>query len=169
MILELFGATQENAYFAIRAALFALALLPMFGISATVALGWFFGLPIYTTAIISVLGNFAPVPIVIIFVRSALDWMRRKSVRLGKIADKLEQRAKNRSSRLERGEFIGLMIYVAAPIPFIPGTGAWTGSLIAGVFGMRLKTAISAIGIGVVIGTIIMTIATYGVLGWIFG
>ena len=117
------------------------------------------GLPIHTTAIISILGNMLPVPLIIIFVRKVFFWMRKKSRRLGRLADRLENKAKSKGAKLYRGEIIGLMIFVAIPLP---GTGAWTGALIAAMLDIRLKVALPAIGAGVLIAGILITGITYG-------
>ena len=117
------------------------------------------GLPIYTTAIISIIGNMLPVPIIIIFIRKIFAWMRKKSRRLGRLVDRLENKAKSKGAKLYRGEIIGLIIFVAIPLP---GTGAWTGALIAAMLDIRLKIALPAIGVGVIIAGILMTGLTYG-------
>ena len=100
-----------------------------------------------------------PVPFIIVFVRKVFGWMRKKSRHLGMFADKLESRAKSKGAKLYRGELIGLMIFVAIPLP---GTGAWTGALIAAILDLRLKAAIPAIFAGVLIAGILITGITYG-------
>ena len=67
-----------------------------------------------------------------------------------------------RSDAIQKGEFIGLMLFVGIPIP---GTGAWTGSLIAAMLGIDRKKAVPAILLGILIATVIMCIVSYGMLG----
>jgi len=110
---------------------------------------------------ICIVGNILPVPFIVIFIRKIFDWMRTISNSLGKIADKFEEKAKSRGPRLQRGVFIGLLLFVAIPIP-LPGMGAWTGALISAIFNIRLKTALPAIGLGVVIASLITISAIYG-------
>ncbi len=107
----------------------------------------------------SVLGNMLPVPFILLFIRKILQWMKRYP-RLGKIATKLEDRAKKKSSKVQKSELVGLCILVAIPLP---GTGAWTGALVAALMEMRLKRAIPTIFIGVLIAGILVTLACSGV------
>jgi uncharacterized membrane protein len=86
---------------------------------------------------------------------------------LGRIADKFEEKGKKGGVRLRHGVFIGLMIFVAIPVP-LPAMGAWTGALIAALFDIRLRTALPAIGIGVVIASLITLGATYGLISLVF-
>jgi uncharacterized membrane protein len=117
------------------------------------------GLPVHTAALISLIGNMIPIPFIIIFARKIFAWMRKKSPRLGRMADRLENKAKLKGARLYRSQLIGLMIFVAIPLP---GTGAWTGALIAAILDIRLKAALPAICAGVVIAGILISGITYG-------
>jgi len=133
------------------------------GLSMAIPLGAVMGLPAPASALSSIAGNILPVPFVILFVCKIFSWMRKKSERLEKFADKYEKRAKEKGSRFGHSMFVGLLFFVAAPIP-LPGMGAWTGALIAGIFGVKLKVAVPAIGIGVVIAGLLATGVTYGFL-----
>ncbi len=115
-------------------------------------------IPVLTASIV---GNMIPVPFIILFVRRVFDWMKKKSRRLGSIAEKLEKRAENKMDMLVKYELLGLYILVAIPLP---GTGAWTGSLVAALFNLRLKNAFPAILLGVITAGIIMSVITYGVV-----
>jgi len=133
------------------------------GPTMAIPIGAALGLPPIPNALASIIGNALPTPVVIIFVRKAFEWMRKKSKRLGRLADKFEEKAKSKGAKFRNGMFICLMLFVAIPLP-LPGMGAWTGSLIAAVFNVRLKIALPAIGIGVVIAGAIATAVTYGVI-----
>lgn len=128
------------------------------GIPAGVALG----LPISAALLAAVLGNMLPVPFVILFIRRIFKWVRIHIPRLGGFVDRLEARAyaKINNKRLVRWQAWGLLLFVAIPLP---GTGAWTGSLIAALMDLRLKNAVPVIFVGVVIAGLIMTALTYGV------
>ncbi len=115
-------------------------------------------IPVLTASIV---GNMIPVPFIILFVRRVFEWMKKKSRRLGTIAEKLEKRAENKMDMLVKYELLGLYILVAIPLP---GTGAWTGSLVAALFNLRLKNAFPAILLGVITAGIIMSVITYGVV-----
>ena len=137
-----------------------ISMLPVIELRGAIPIGvGILGLPIYTAALISIVGNMLPVPFIIIFIRRIFGWMRKKSKRLGALADRFEKKAMSKGSSLYKGELIGLMIFVAIPLP---GTGAWTGSLIAALLNIRLKAAMPAIAIGVLIAGIIVTSITYG-------
>lgn len=106
---------------------------------------------------LSVIGNMAPVPVILLFVRRVFDWMKKKSERLGNIARKFEEKAESKKDKVQKYEFWGLLIFVAIPAP---GTGAWTGALIAAMLDMRLKRAVPAILLGVVTAGLIMTVGS---------
>ena len=130
------------------------------------ALPWAVGnqLPLLPSLITAIVGNMLPVPFIILFIRQIFAWMKKKSPRLGAIAGKMEQKAENKREILVKYELLGLFILVALPLP---GTGAWTGALVAAIFDLRLKTALPAIFLGVVTAGLIMTAISYG-LGALF-
>ena len=104
-----------------------------------------------------VIGNCLPVPFLILFVRPVFDWMKRTSKRLSHIVEKLETKAHDKAEKIKKYEMLGLFLFVAIPLP---GTGAWTGSLIAAVFGMRVKDSVPMICLGVLAAGIIMTLGS---------
>jgi len=162
IVLDFFENLFGSQQLAWVAAIFMLSLLPgVGGPMTTIPLGVALGLPVFTAAIVCIIGNIFPVTFIILFIRTIFGWMRRLSKRLGRIADKFEEKAKSRGKRLSHGVFIGLMIFVAIPLP-LPGMGAWTGALIAAIFNVRLKIALPAISIGVVIAASIATAVTIG-------
>ena len=111
--------------------------------------------------IAAVVGNMVPVPFIIIFISRIFDLLRRRFARLDGFITRLEKRAEDKSETVEKYGLIGLVILVAIPLP---GTGAWTGSLVAAIMKMKLKQAIPAIFVGVVIAGLIMSAVTYGVI-----
>lgn len=104
-----------------------------------------------------VIGNCLPVPFLILFVRPVFEWMRRTSKWLGNIVDKLEAKAHGKAEKVKKYEMLGLFLFVAIPLP---GTGAWTGSLIAAVLGMRVKDSVPMICLGVLAAGILMTLGS---------
>ena len=107
----------------------------------------------------SVIGNLVPIPFLVIFTRKVFEWLQTKSEWLSKMVKRLEEKADKNKDVVLRSEFWGLMILVAIPLP---GTGAWTGALVAAMLNMRLTRALPAIGIGVALAGIIVTTITYG-------
>jgi len=123
-----------------------------------------FHFPWYYAFLLAIIGNLLPVPFILLF----LDAVSRLLSKIGifkRILEWLFERTKRRGRIIERYERIGLTLFVAIPLPV---TGAWTGSLVAVLFGLRFKHALLSIFIGVLIAGIIVTCAT--LLGWsIFG
>lgn len=137
-----------------------IAALPVLELRGAIPYGVANGLPYLGVLAVSVIGNMLPVPFIILFVRKIFDWMKKKSKFLAGIAEKLEKRAENKMDVIEKYEMLGLFILVAIPLP---GTGAWTGSLISALLGLRLKNAFPMILLGVLTACVIMMIISYGV------
>ena len=118
------------------------------------------GLDIRIALPVAIVGNLIPVPFIIVFIRKIFKWLQAKSQRLGSLVRRLEAKADAKKSQVLKYEFWGLMILVAIPLP---GTGAWTGALVAAMLDMQLKRAFPAIAVGVAVAGLIVTTATYGV------
>ena len=137
-----------------------ISMLPVVELRGGLPAGVAMGLPIPTAYIAALVGNMLPVPFIILFIRPLFQWLRVHVPKLGGFASQLEQRAQEKSVDVARFQLWGLLIFVAIPLP---GTGAWTGALIAAVMDMRLRRAVPAIFAGVVIAGLIITVLTYGV------
>jgi len=109
---------------------------------------------------IACVGNLLPVPFIIVFIRRIFAWIRRKIPKLDGLVSRLEARAMGKSERVEKSIFWGLLAFVAIPLP---GTGAWTGALIAAMLDIRLKRAFPAIVLGVVLAGLVVGLASHGV------
>ena len=108
-----------------------------------------------------VIGNIIPIPFILLFIRQIFKLMKKTKVFRGLI-EKLENRAMGKSDKIKRYEFWGLMLFVGIPLP---GTGAWTGALIASLLEIDIKKSSLAILCGLVIATIIMYIFSYVLVG----
>ena len=139
---------------------FGLAMVPVFELRGAIPVGVAAGLPFWTVFLTAFLGNLLPVPFLILFTRRVFEWLRTKSALLELFVSRLERKAASKEDLLKKYELLGLCILVAIPLP---GTGAWTGSLVAAVFDIRLKHAFPAIALGVLIAGIIVSAVTYGV------
>ena len=106
-----------------------------------------------------ILANLLPVPFVIVFLRRILSWMQRRGGKLASAACWLEHRGRAKSARIKRSELLGLYLFVAIPLP---GTGAWTGALVAALLDMRMRKAVPSILLGVLIAGILVSGITYG-------
>ena len=139
---------------------FIVSLMPLLECRGGIVVGRLLGLPLVTTIVFSVLGNILPIPFILLFIKKIFAWL--KPTRLfGKFICKLEERALKKSEALKKGEFVGLLLFVGIPLP---GTGAWTGSLISALFGVKIKKASIAILLGIAIATVIMSLLMYGIL-----
>lgn len=139
---------------------FLISMVPVLELRVAIPAGVIAGLDIKIALLTAVIGNLVPIPFIIVFIRKIFKWMQTKSERLAKIVKHFEDQAESKKEQVLRYEFWGLMIFVAIPLP---GTGAWTGALIAAMLDMQLKRAFPAIAAGVLAAATIVTILTYGV------
>lgn len=139
---------------------FGFAMVPVFELRGAIPIGVASGLPFWSAFLTAFLGNLLPVPFLILFTRRIFEWLRKKSSFLERLVSRMEKKAASKEELLKKYELLGLCILVAIPLP---GTGAWTGSLVAAVFDIRLKHAFPAIALGVLIAGVIVSIVTYGV------
>jgi uncharacterized membrane protein len=138
---------------------FLVSMLPIVELRGAIPIGVGAGLGTLPAMITAVIGNMVPVPFIIMFIRHIFAWLRVKSARLERLVSRLESRAEGKWEKVHRYQLLGLMILVAIPLP---GTGAWTGALVAALMDIRLKNAVPAIFLGVVIAGILVTGITYG-------
>jgi uncharacterized membrane protein len=122
-------------------------------------------IPITRAIPICIVGNIIPIPFILLFIRQIFQWMKKIKMFRG-LVEKLENRAMSKSDSIRKYEFWGLVLFVGIPLP---GTGAWTGSLIAALLEMDIKKAVLAELLGIVIATVIMSFVSYGLLGALLG
>lgn len=125
----------------------------------------FLNIPMWRAIPVGIIGNLLPIPFILLLITKIFDWMKGTK-RLKPVVEKLEKKAMSQSANIEKYEFWGLVAFVGIPLP---GTGAWTGALIAALLGIRFRKAFPAIVIGVCLAACIMTIISYGIVGGIFG
>ena len=141
---------------------FFCAMLPIIECRGAIPLGCALGLPWWQTALFSIAGNMLPVPFILLFIRAVLKWMAECRVRFfNKIAAWLNRKIEKHKGTIEKYSYWGVMIFVGVPLP---GTGAWTGTLIASVLGLDSKKSFLAAFGGVLMATVIMTLISYGVM-----
>ncbi len=136
-----------------------ISMAPVLELRGAIPIATANGLNFWVAIVCAIIGNMIPVPFIIIFIRKIFALLRKLSLKLDKIVRKIEERARKKSDVVLKYAFWGLVILVAIPLP---GTGAWTGALVAAMLDMRLKKALPAIGFGVVIAAIIVAFVTYG-------
>ena len=110
---------------------------------------------------ICIIGNILPIPFILLFIKKIFQWMKKVKCFRGLIV-KLENRAMGRSEKIQQYEFWGLVLFVGIPLP---GTGAWTGALIASLLGIDIKKSSLAILCGIAMATVIMYIVSYVLVG----
>ena len=138
---------------------FITAMMPIIELRGAIPLGVSLGLSHIESMLISCVGNMVPVPFIILFARKIFEWMKRKSARLGAFADRMVARAYSTRDVIRKWQMLGLVVLVAIPLP---GTGAWTGALVAAVFNLRMRLALPAILLGVLIAGVLVTGITFG-------
>lgn len=139
---------------------FFLSMVPVVELRGAIPYGVANGLSPFMAMGTAILGNLVPAPLIIIFIRPIFNWLKTKN-RIRRLIERLERRAAKKSGLVHQYAWLGLCLLVAIPLP---GTGAWTGALVAALMDMRLKRAMPAICLGVVIAGVIITGLSYGFL-----
>ncbi len=137
---------------------FLISMVPVVELRGAVPIAVHDGLNIWLALGVSIVGNLVPVPFIILFVRNLFDFLRKHFSKLDGIITRIEKRAEKKSKTVLKYAFWGLFVLVAIPLP---GTGAWTGALVAAMLDMRLKRAFPSIALGVIAAGIIMAIVSY--------
>lgn len=140
---------------------FLCSMIPIIELRGAIPMGAAFGLPIWKTYLLSIVGNMVPVPFILLFIKKIIQWMNNSKVKFfNKIGGFLIRKAEKNREKIEKYSFWGVCLFVAIPLP---ATGAWTGSLVAAVIDMKFWKAMLSAFVGVLISGIIMTLISYGV------
>ncbi|MBQ9692259.1 MAG: small multi-drug export protein [Clostridia bacterium] len=143
-----------------RVIVFVLSMVPVIELRGAIPVGWGFKLPLWQTLVLSIGGNILIIPFVILLFNRVLELLRKFRLTT-KIANFIEARTQRKSEKVENWVFLGLMLFVAIPLP---GTGAWTASMIAGLLQMKMRKAFLPVALGVICAAVIVTLVTYGVV-----
>ena len=136
------------------------AMMPILEIRGAIPVGVASGLDPWIAFAVGFVGNMLPIPILILLTRKIIEWLKKHNV-LVKLTAWLENKGSKGAQKVQKYSFWGLFILVAIPLP---GTGAWTGALVASLLDMRLKRALPAIAMGVAVAGLIVLLVTYGVI-----
>lgn len=147
-----------------KLSIFLVSLLPLIEERGGLLLAKMLQIPMWEAVFWCVVGNILPIPFILFGIKKLIHWL--STHHLSKIAEWLEKKAIKNKPKIDKYGFWGLALFVGIPLP---GTGAWTGCLIAALFEMDLKKATLSILIGVAMAAIIMTLVSYGLLGAVFG
>lgn len=137
-----------------------LSMIPVLELRASIPVGSSLGLNAWQCAVAAIVGNMIPVPFVILFIRKIFAYLKENWPKLSRFVERLEAKAEKKKPLVQKYAILGLTLLVAIPLP---GTGAWTGALVAAMLDIRLKRAIPCILLGVVIAAVIVTMITYGI------
>ena len=140
---------------------FILSMMPIGVLRVGLPYGIALGLEYPLALVAALLGNMIPVPFIIVYIKRIFVWMRRHMPVFDSFITKMENKANLKGETVEKYGPAGLLLFVAIPLP---GTGAWTGALIAALLDMKTEKAVPYIMLGVCIAASIMTLVTYGVI-----
>ncbi len=161
IILGLFGGAGAIGS-AKEIIVFLISLMPILELRGGLIAAALLGLKPIPSYIISIVGNLIPVPFILLFINKILAWMRTCKIKcLNSFANWLDAKVEKNKSQIEKYGYWGLVLFVGIPLP---GTGAWTGCLIASVLELDRKKSFIATVIGVFIASIIMMILSFGIL-----
>lgn len=144
-----------------EAIVFIISLMPLLELRGGLLAAAILKIPYLKAAIICIVGNILPIPFILLFLNKIFDLME-KFEPTKNLVSYFKDKAKKNKSKIDKYGFWGLVLFVGIPLP---GTGAWTGALVASVFNMDIKKSALAIFIGIILAFIIMSIVSYGIVG----
>ena len=156
-------ANNMPSFLSPEAAIFLVSMVPILELRGGLLLASILKIPMVQASIICIIGNILPIPFILLFIRQIFKWLKKTKL-FRPLIEKLEKRAMGKSDKIKRFEFWGLVCFVGVPLP---GTGGWTGALIASLLEVDLKKSVPAILLGICMATVIMLIVSYGMLGTI--
>ena len=154
-------AVTLGKYVSKEAVVFIISMIPILELRGGLIVSKLLEVPITTAIPLCIIGNIIPIPFILLFIKQIFKWMKKIRLFRG-LVEKLENKPMSKSDNIKRYEFWGLVLFVGIPLP---GTGAWTGSLIAALLDVDFKKAVLAELLGIAIATVIMSIFSYGLLG----
>ena len=160
-IVSAFGGLASFAY-GKELLVFVISLMPILELRGGLLAAALIGLDPIPSYIISIIGNIIPVPFILLLINKILNWMRKSNINFfNKIAKWLDEKVEKHKGQIEKVGYLGIVLFVGIPVP---GTGAWTGSLIASVLEMDRKKTFLAVLVGIFLASIIMMLISFGVL-----
>ena len=140
---------------------FLISMVPLIELRGAAVYAGGFGLPVFQSFLVCMIGNMIPVPFIYFFARKVLEWGADKPF-IGKFFTFFFEKGKKGGDKLKekagRGLFVALLLFVGIPVP---GTGAWTGTLAASVLNMEAKQTFMAVLRGLILACVIMMTLSY--------
>ena len=160
-IIDLFSGLSSLKY-GKEIIVFIISLAPILELRGGLIASSLLGLSIYRGLLISFIGNLIPIPFILLFISKILEWMENSNIKwMKKLAKWIHKKANKNKSQIEKYGYIGLMLFVGIPLP---GTGAWTGCLVASLLELDKKKSFIYTLFGLVMASIIMIVFSYGIL-----
>jgi len=138
---------------------FVISMVPIIELRGGLIVAAIKGLPLWKAVAICIAGNLVPIPFILLLIKKIFALMKKTKL-FRPLVEKLEAKSMGKSDKIKRYEFLGLVLFVGIPLP---GTGGWTGALIASLLDIKLKKAFPAICLGLIMATIIMCFISYGI------
>lgn len=138
---------------------FIISMVPVIELRGGLIIAAIKGIPLFKAIGICIAGNIIPVPFILLLITPIFTWLKKTKF-FKPIVEKLENKSMGKSEKIKKYEFIGLVLFVGIPLP---GTGAWTGSLIASLLNIKFKKAFPAVILGLIMATVIMCLLSYGI------
>ena len=155
-IVDFFGNSMPK-----ELVIFFTSMLPVLELRGGMIAAKLLDVDLFRAFVVCYLGNILPIPFILLFIRRIFKFLK-KSKHIAPVIEKLEIRSMRKSEKVKRWRNWGLLVFVAAPLP---GTGGWTGALIAALLDIRIRSSLPIICLGVFIADLIMAIFSYGLLG----
>ena len=144
---------------------FIVSMIPILELRGSILAAGFLQMNFLSTYVIAVIGNMIPIPFILLFINKIFGWLK-KTKRFSSLVEKLEKRAMSKSGNIQKYGKLGLFLFVAIPLP---GTGAWTGALIASLMRMKLRDTLPVILLGVMTAGLVMSLLAFGIIKPIVG
>jgi uncharacterized membrane protein len=162
IIIGLFSGLKATRYGGILI-VFIISILPILELRGGLLAATLLEVDPFTAYIVSIIGNLLPIPFILFFIKRIIAWLRKSKIKFfNKIAKFLDEKVEKNKDKIEKYGYLGLLLFVGVPLP---GTGAWTGCLVASVLDMDRKKSFVSILCGVLMASIIMMVISYGILG----
>lgn len=139
--------------------IFIISLMPILELRGGMIAARILDVNFYEAFAICYIGNMLPIPFILLFIKKIFEWLRRFKF-FEKIIVRLEAKTERNKQKVLRYKSWGLLVFVAVPLP---GTGGWTGALMAALLGIDFKRSLPIIALGVFIAGLIMSLLTYGI------
>ena len=140
---------------------FLVSMLPVLELRGGILVGALLGMKLLPNFCIAFLGNILPIPFILLLIEKILQALKKTP--LNKLALWVEGKAEKKKGSIEKYGYWGILLFVGIPLP---GTGAWTGALIASLLHMDRKKVFPYILLGVLLAGVIMTVLSYGILSF---